>query len=51
VNGLDLGFFRTAFGTTLGDANYVAYLDFNGDGVINGLDLGQFNLRFGTTQP
>jgi hypothetical protein len=51
VNGLDFGLFRSAFGTALGDSNYVAYFDFNGDGVINGLDFGQFNLRFGTTLP
>jgi hypothetical protein len=51
VNGLDLGFFRTAFGSALGDANYLSYLDFNGDGNINGLDLGQFRTRFGTTLP
>jgi hypothetical protein len=51
VNGLDLGFFRAAFGTAAGDANFLAYLDFNGDGVINGLDLAQFRTRFGTTLP
>jgi hypothetical protein len=51
VNGFDLGVFRTAFGTSLGDPGYVAYFDFDGDGVINGLDFAQFKLRFGTTQP
>jgi hypothetical protein len=51
VNGFDLGTFRTAFGTSLGDPGYVAYFDFDGDGVINGLDFAQFKLRFGTTQP
>jgi hypothetical protein len=51
VNGLDLGFFRNAFGTQAGDANYLSYLDLNGDGVINGFDLGQFRTRFGTMLP
>jgi hypothetical protein len=51
VNGLDLGFFRNAFGTQTGDPNYLSYLDLNGDGVINGFDLGQFRTRFGTVLP
>jgi hypothetical protein len=51
VNGLDLGFFRNAFGTSAGDPNYLSYLDFNGDGVINGFDLGQLRTRFGTVPP
>jgi hypothetical protein len=51
VNGLDLGLFRSAFGTAIGDANFVGFLDFNGDGVINGLDLGQFKLHFGSALP
>ena len=51
VNGLDLGFFRNAFGTAAGDANYLSYLDFDNNGVINGLDLGQFRTRFGTMLP
>jgi autotransporter-associated beta strand protein len=51
VNGLDFGFFKSAFGTQVGDPNYLGFLDFNGDGVINGFDFGQFKLRFGTTLP
>jgi hypothetical protein len=51
VNGFDLGFFRNAFGTQAGDANYLSYFDLNGDGVINGFDLGQFRTRFGTMLP
>jgi hypothetical protein len=51
VNGLDLGFFRGAFGTASGDPNYIAFFDFNGDGAINGFDFGQFKLRFGTSLP
>jgi ELWxxDGT repeat protein len=51
VNGLDFGFFKNAFGTQVGDPNYLSYFDFNGDGVINGFDLGQFRTRFGTMLP
>jgi endonuclease/exonuclease/phosphatase family metal-dependent hydrolase len=51
VNGLDLGFFKNGFGTQLGDAGYLGYLDFDGDGVINGFDFGQFRTRFGTMLP
>jgi hypothetical protein len=51
VNGLDLALFRTAFGTSLGNPNYVDYLDQNGDGTINGLDLAVFRTHFGTTLP
>ena len=51
VNGFDLGFFRSAFGTSTGDPSFLSYLDINGDGTINGFDLGQFRTRFGTTLP
>jgi hypothetical protein len=51
VNGFDLGFFKDAFGTQVGDANYLSFFDFDGDGVINGLDFGQFRTRFGTALP
>jgi hypothetical protein len=51
INGFDLGIFRNAFGTQVGDANFLSYLDFDQDGVINGLDFGQFRTRFGTTLP
>jgi hypothetical protein len=51
VNGLDLGIFRDAFGTQVGDANYLSYFDFDGDGVINGFDFGQFRTRFGSSLP
>jgi hypothetical protein len=51
VNGLDLAAFRSAFGTTVGSANYLDYLDQNGDGAINGLDLAAYRTRFGTTLP
>jgi len=49
VNGLDLGEFRTAFGTSTGNPNYRDYLDKDGNGAINGLDLPDFRSRFGTT--
>ena len=39
------------FGTTLGNAGYVDFLDQNGDGAINGLDLTAFRSRFGMTLP
>jgi autotransporter-associated beta strand protein len=51
VNGLDLAAFRSAFGTSNGNPNYVYYLDQNGDGAINGLDLAQFRSRFGIMLP
>jgi hypothetical protein len=51
INGLDLAVVRTAFGSTFGGPNYLAYLDANGDGAINGLDLAEFGMRFGTTLP
>jgi hypothetical protein len=51
VNGLDLAAFNDAFGTQVGDANYLNAFDFNGNGVINGFDLGQFRIRFGTILP
>jgi hypothetical protein len=51
VNGLDLAAFRTAFGTSVGNPNYVDFLDENGDGAINGLDLSAFRSRFGTALP
>jgi hypothetical protein len=51
VNGLDFGFFKDAFGTQLGDPNYLAYFDVNADNVINGFDFGQFRTRFGTMLP
>jgi hypothetical protein len=51
VNGLDFGFFRSAFGLAAGDPGYLAYLDFDGDGAINGLDFAQFRTRFGIPLP
>jgi bacillopeptidase F len=42
TNGLDIGPFRTALGTTDPAA------DLNGDGVVNGLDIGPFRAELGT---
>jgi hypothetical protein len=51
VNGADLAFFRGAFGTALGDPDYLAALDFDGNGVINGVELIQNRARFGIILP
>ena len=48
VGGSDFTAFRLAFGSSPGDANYRADLDFNGGG-IGGSDFTQFRLRFGNT--
>ena len=34
-------------GTSIGDAGYLWYFDFDSDGDVDGLDNGQFNRRFG----
>jgi hypothetical protein len=39
--------FRSAFKTSAGDAAYLWYFDFAGDGDVDGRDNGQFNRRFG----
>ena len=51
VDGLDLTAFRNAFGSVQGNASYVPFLDFNGDGAIDGADLTQFRNRFGIILP
>jgi dockerin type I repeat protein len=51
INRFDFGFFKNAFSTQVGDANYLSYYDFDGGGVINGFDFGQFRTRFGTVLP
>src|SRR5262245_21105808 len=45
VNGLDLGAFRTVFGTS----TFLSPFDVNGDGAVNGLDLGFYRANFGTS--
>ena len=51
VNGLDFAAFRAAFGSGVGDVNYLVFLDANGDGALNGLDFASFRARFGTILP
>jgi Arylsulfotransferase (ASST) len=43
----DRDLFRSAFKTSAGDAGYLWYFDFDGNGEVNGRDDGQFNRRFG----
>lgn len=50
LGGVDFGFFRGAFGTSVGQSGYLDYLDFDGSG-IGGSDWGQFRMRYGTTLP
>jgi hypothetical protein len=47
VDEQDRELFRSAFGTSAGDAGYLWYFDFYGDGDVDGRDNGQFNRRFG----
>jgi hypothetical protein len=47
VDGFDLTAFRNAFGSVQGNASYVPFLDFNGDGAIDGADLTQFRFQRG----
>jgi hypothetical protein len=47
VDWLDRDLFRSAFGKSIGDADYLWYFDIDGDGDVDGLDNGQFNRRFG----
>jgi VCBS repeat-containing protein len=49
VNGADFAVFRTAFGTSVGDPNYVAALDLDGDGSINGTEFAAFRNNFGSS--
>jgi hypothetical protein len=47
VDWLDRELFRSAFMKRAGEAGYLWYFDFDGDGDAYGLDNGQFNRRFG----
>jgi N-acetylglucosamine-6-sulfatase len=47
VDGLDRDLFRSTFGNSIGDADYLWYFDFDGDGDVDGQDNGKFNRRFG----
>lgn len=44
----DAAIFRAAFGSTIGDANYLEQADFNRDGVIDKVDQEMFAQHFGT---
>jgi arylsulfate sulfotransferase len=47
VDERDREMFRSAFKTQAGEAGYLWYFDFDGNGEVNGRDNGQFNRRFG----
>ncbi|HEV3257550.1 MAG TPA: aryl-sulfate sulfotransferase [Gemmataceae bacterium] len=47
VDALDRDLFRSAFKKSAGEAGYLWYFDFDGDGDVDGRDNGQFNRRFG----
>src|SRR5262249_61432631 len=43
----DRALFQSAFRTRVGEAGYLWYFDYDGDGAVDGRDHGQFNRRFG----
>jgi hypothetical protein len=47
VTGLDRVAFRDAFGSSAGDADYLWYFDFDGDGDLDGRDNSEFARRLG----
>jgi hypothetical protein len=47
----DFAVFSSAFNSSTGQTNYLAYLDFNGDGHIDIADFGQFSIRLFTVLP
>lgn len=47
TNSLDLGKFKSVYGTNTGTPALKAAADFNGDGRVNSLDLGLFKKLFG----
>jgi hypothetical protein len=47
VDGHDRDLFRSAFKKDAGEAGYLWYFDFDGDGDVTGRDNGEFNRRFG----
>jgi hypothetical protein len=49
VNNADAVAERAALNKVAGQAGYVAYLDYNGDGKIDASDYAQFELRYGTS--
>ncbi len=51
VDDKDLQIFNKAFGSQVGDPNYIPLADFNGDEVIDGKDLLIFAQHYGETYP
>jgi hypothetical protein len=49
VNGADFFLFRTAFGTSTGNPQFLAYFDFDNNGTINTTDRTEFYNRYGST--
>jgi hypothetical protein len=47
VTAADLAAFQAAYGSSKGQANYIAYFDFNSNGTINTVDHNQFMSREG----
>jgi hypothetical protein len=47
VDARDRDLFRSAFRTRAGEAGYLWYFDYDGDGEVGGRDNGQFNRRCG----
>jgi arylsulfate sulfotransferase len=45
VDGHDRDLFRSAFGSSIDEPEYLWYFDFDGDGDVDGRDNGQFNRR------
>jgi hypothetical protein len=48
VDSADFFLLRQTFGHGAADPLFLAYLDFNGDGLVDALDYFQFRSRFGT---
>jgi hypothetical protein len=46
VDGTDLGQFRSAYNSGIGNPLYLSFLDADGGGAIDATDLGQFRVRF-----
>jgi hypothetical protein len=47
VDWADLDLFRSVFGKRIGEADYLWYFDYDGDGDVDDRDMGQFKRRFG----
>ena len=47
MDALDLARYRTVLNSSVGSANYLWYLDFNGDGTVDNNDYTFARLRLG----